>query len=727
MGMFYLWGSFVFSFLFVLGLPFALCLMMRGAASQASGWLLLAPAFGAALYFSAGTTLHSFGLRAFAVFWTLLGLSAVASIFILRSRRPPLRVFLVALGACSIGAALALALNSSDLAVSGLDYFPLTNDDTFAYLGLIDQIRTAGWIEPRIFYPAGYAPLIDHAVFTRAPSGIFSADLADVLALESHSAFFLSQRMALPVIALGASAIVMMATGSWVATLLCFAPLVFGNALLHQILQQFSSSTLGTVVAPVIVMLAIWTVRSERSEREIVAGHGLTGWGCGTLAITSMEAHPFYLMAFGLVALLPIVRHRQLKRTVSCLGAFIFGYLLASCILVLKIWPALVSQFVNAGNGHPGDWIASPGFLMQATGVAFTTTSRLMYYAGIPLVTAIIVFVVYLSAIAMIGWSLVKVAESEPVLRTDRTALFLIVVMVTALQVFLYGRGVGYGLLKLTDYFAFLGSVVIAVAVFQLGLTKAPIVRCSVLAAVAVYCLVAFVQKQRHILGFYAARIAQMPMPSAFRLDGKVKSETVLADLSGEPLNLFLYENRYLTTPIVFRPSESYRFTPLHGAMPATPRYIARIPWIGPSGARLADITYPAETMPAELMIVPAVGQIHLLLPDGNWGETEGGAAGGFSRWLTVSGKFIIFGSLTDQARLTLEMSAGPDLRPDNRIEVYFAGHLLQSVAPGELPVSVDVPLAAQTDPESVGEIRITGLAVGTRQVSVAQLRSFPR
>jgi hypothetical protein len=725
MGAFYLWGSLVFAFLFVLGLPFALGLTMRGTAPQYSGWLLLAPAFGATLYFSAGTTLHSLGLRAFAVFWTLTGLSAVASIVLLHSRRPPLRVFLVALGACFIGAALALALNSSDLAVSGLDYFPLTNDDTFSYLGLIDQIRTAGWIEPRITYPAGYAPLIDHAVFTRAPSGIFSADLAELLALETHSAFFLSQRIALPIIALGASGIVMLVTGSWVATVLCFAPLVFGNVLLHQILQQFSSSTFGTVVAPVIVALAIWTVRRERNEHEMVVGHGLTGWASGTLAIASLEAHPFYLMAFGLVALLPVVRHRQLKRTASCLGAFICGYLAASFILVIKIWPALVSQFVNAGNGHPGDWIASPGFLMQLTGLAFTTSPRLQSYGGFLLVTAIAVLVIHLSAIVIIGWSLTKVDRSEPVLRTDRTALFLIIVLVTILQVVLYARGVGYGLLKLTDYFAFLGSIVIAVAVFQIGLTEAGNIRRSMLAAFAIYCIVALVEKQRHILGFYADRSAQLPIPSTYRLNGKANREAVSADLSGEPLNLFLYENRYQTTPVVFRASESYRFGPL-GTGPAAPRYIARMPTIGALGARLADITYPSETMSADLTIVPATGQVHLLLPDPHWVDTEGMTIKKLRRWLSVSGKFFVFGPLTDQMNLAVEIAAGPDLRPDNRIEVYFAGRLLRSVAPNELPVGIDAPLAAQPGAETEGEIRVTGPTGGIRQVSVAQLQSFP-
>lgn len=727
MGAFYLWGGLEFASVLFLGLPFSIGLMMRDNAPRSLGWLLLAPALGATLYFSAGTILHSFGLRALPVFWTLIGLSATTSIVLLRSRRrPPLRIFAIAIGACFFGAAVALALNSVDLAVAGLDYFPLINDDTFSYLGHIDQIRSAGWIAPRISYPAGYVPLIDHAVFIRTPSVIFSADFADILKLETHSAFFLSQRMALPMIALGASAIVMIATGSRVATLLCFAPLVFGNVLLHQILQQFNSSTMGTVIGPVVVALTIWTVRSERSEREIAVGHLLVGWACGTLAITSVEAHPFYLMAFGFVALLPIVRDRQMKRTVSCVATFGCGYLAASFPLVVKVWPALMSQYVNAGNGHPGDWIASPGFLMQATGVTFTTDPRLMSYAVLPLLTAITVLVVLLSAIAIIGRGLINLDEPEPVLRSDRFTLFSIVVLFTILQIYLYDRGVGYGLLKLTDYFAFLGSVVIAVAAFEISLNSVEIVRLTMLAAITAYCVVTLIEKQ-HILTSYRERTASMPLPFAYNLGGEGAGETISADLSAEPLNLFLYENRYHTAQILFRASESSRYALLDGSQSAEPRYVARMFQVGAMGTVVADITYCTQTAAATLKIVPAAGQIHLLLPDPHWLAPDGDTVDQLWRWLSVSGKFVVFGQFSNQRSVVFQLAAGPDLLQSNRIEIYIEGQRLQSISPDALPIRINIPLAPQPDSTVTGEIRIAGPVSGIHQVSIKQLRSVPR
>jgi hypothetical protein len=726
MSAFYLLSSVQFASVFFLGFSLATALMMRDKGPQSSGWLLLAPALGATFYFSAGTIMHSLGFRAVAVFSALTGVSAFVSILLLGTwKRQALRAWLVGTAACFFAAATAIALNSADLAFAGLDYFPLTNDDTFSYIGLIDQIRTTGWIEPRVSYPAGYAPLIDHAVFTRTPGAIFVADFADILKLETHSAFFLSQRTALPMIALGASATVMIATGSWLATMLCFASLVCGNVLLHQILQQFNSSTMGAVIGTAVIALAIWTVRSERSQSEIVAGHGLVGWSCGTMAMTSMEAHPFYLIAFGLVAILPIVRDWQWKRAILCAAVFVVAYVATSFPFVIKVWPALIGQFVTAGNGHPGDWIASPRFLMQATGVTLTTAARLMSYRIIPVITSIAVLTTFVIAVAVLGWNSRKVAGFTKVLPSDQLALFLFVITVSFIQAFLYARGSGYGLLKLTDYFAFLPAVVISVAAYEMGLTDTRFTERTLVGLIAAYCVVAFVEKMG-VLGRYEERTAGMPLPSAYRLDAIGSSKVVFPDLSAEPLNLFLYENRYETTKILIRPSESYRFSPL-GERTAEPRDVARMFQVGNVESTLADITYPAEMAPPVLKTIPAAGQVHLYQPDNHWLPPEGNSVGLLSRWLSASGHFVIFGPLAANKKLEVHLAPGPDLRADNRIEIYIAGQLVQSVAPSDLPLVIRAPLAAQSSLEDQGEIRIVGPTAGIRQISVMHLGSVAR
>jgi hypothetical protein len=688
---------------------------------------LLAPALGGTFYFSAGTIMHSFGFKSVGVFSALMGVSAFASIIMLGTwKRQALRMWLIGAAVCFLAAAVAVALNSIDLVFAGLDYFPLTNDDTFAYLGHIDQLRITGWIKPRIAYPAGYAPVIEHALFTRTPGVIFIADFADILKLETHSAFFLSQRIALPMIALGASAIVMIVTGNWMATLLCFASLVCGNFLLHQILQQFNSSTMGTVIAPVVIAIAIWTVRSKRSGQELIVGHALTGWCCGAMAMTSMEAHPFYLIAFGLIAIIPVVRGRRLKQTIGSGVAFVAAYLAACFPFVIKLWPALIGQYVNAGNGHPGDWIACPGFLMQATGVTMATAASLTSYRIVPVITAVVVLITFVISVVVLGWSSGKGGKRTMVFSSDLLSLFLVAVMVSVIQALLYAHGSGYGLLKLTDYFAFLGAIVVSVAAYQLGMVESKVAGRVFVGLIVAYCVVAFVEKT-DFLGRYREKTTAMPLPSTYRLQASHSDTSVYPDLSGMALNLFLYENRYRTTQILFRQSESGRFSPL-GTVGATgPRDVARMLKVGIIGTTLADITYSAETSASVLKTVPAVGQIHLLEADSHWVQPDGEAVGTLRRWLSVSGQFVIFGPFGADRNLEANLAPGPDLRSDNRIEIYVAGQRIQTFAPNQLPLDISIPLPAQSNLEELNEIRISGATAGIRQITVAQLRSARR
>jgi hypothetical protein len=150
------------------------------------------------------------------------------------------------------------------------------------------------------------------------------------------------------------------------------------------------------------------------------------------------------------------------------------------------------------------------------------------------------------------------------------------------------------------------------------------------------------------------------------------------------------------------------------------------MPRVGVAGITVADITYPAITTPDALTVMPAAGQIHLLWPDPHWLAPEGEEVGKLHRWLSVSGKFVIFGPLV-QRSLAVEIAAGPGLRPDNQIVLYLGGQMVQSIAPNELPLSINAPITIQRGPETEGEIRIVGSAAGIRQISVSRLRSVPR
>src|SRR5207244_8842124 len=104
--------------------------------------------------------------------------------------------------------------------------------------------------------------------------------------------------------------------------------------------------------------------------------------------------------------------------------------------------------------------------------------------------------------------------------------------------------------------------VIVSVAAYQLGMTEAKGAKSLYAGLIVAYCVVAF-EGKTSILERYGERTAAMPLPSAYRLPANPSGSSVYPDLSGKPLNLFLYENRYQATRILFRPSETYRFSPL--------------------------------------------------------------------------------------------------------------------------------------------------------------------
>jgi hypothetical protein len=280
--------------------------------------------------------------------------------------------------------------------------------------------------------------------------------------------------------------------------------------------------------------------------------------------------------------------------------------------------------------------------LLQATGVTFTTADKLTAYPPIPFIAALAVLASVIISVAVLAWSAKKADKNNGVLRSDLLALCCLSLLVAILQTILYVRGLGYSLLKITDYFAFVGATVVSVAAFQLGLTKDKIVGRWLICLIGVYCAIAFIEKEK-VLGIYRARTALMPLPSVYGLDPHSARATIYPDLSAEPLNLFLFQNRYGTTRIAFRASETTRFNPTRGLDAAAPRQVARLFRVGALGTTVADITYSPNPPSTVLGIAPLEGQTHLVQPDPHWLAPEGGSAVDLLwRWLSVSGKFVI-------------------------------------------------------------------------------------
>jgi hypothetical protein len=174
--------------------------------------------------------------------------------------------------------------------------------------------------------------------------------------------------------------------------------------------------------------------------------------------------------------------------------------------------------------------------------------------------------------------------------------------------------------------------------------------------------------------------------------------------------------------------AESSRFG-MSSANPETAsREVVRVPRAGALGIVLADITYPEPLVGPMLTVAPLAGQTHLVQPDPHWLAPEIDASGSPWRWLSQSGRFLLYGLVPKGQRvLQMTLRAGPDLHPDNYVEIYLSGQRLQTVLPDQLPLQVEIGLPELTVAQTEGEIRIAGPVTGIHQLSVAKLLSIPR
>jgi hypothetical protein len=533
----------LFGFFLVLGLPAAVRLSQTMAdARLARGWVLLAPSIGVMLYLSSATMLHAIGVSGAALLYAALLLSMALLIAFDRSGTYRLLSLLLVVIVIVV---VAVALSSVDVDHAGLDYFPLTNDDTFSYLGLIDQIRSTGWVRPLITYPAGFQPLIAHAIDSRAPGAVLVADIADAFSLKSHTAFFLVQRLTIPVVATGATGVVLLATGSIWAACLCFVALICGNGVFYQVLQQFNSSSMGTIVGVVTLASLVWASSPERSYREAVAGWGIAGFSVGTMAVTSLEQHTFYLIACGAVFAAALFLRPCRKRFIGFGVAFAAGFFLPSFWIIARIWQITAGQYLSTAGDMNAAVLARPSFLYFMSGVTFFLPPKMSGHPVPLAICAVATVAVFIAATAYLLW---KSPGNNGALVLGLFGLVLL-----SLEALLYGLRIGYGLMKIADYFAFLSAVSTSVAAAMVASSSR--LRAAISFAVLTFCVFAAIQKIT-IFKFYRAETEKIALPETF--NSAHNSEP--AGLTMEQFNLFLYENRMVAAPIVVKPGRSNRF-----------------------------------------------------------------------------------------------------------------------------------------------------------------------
>jgi hypothetical protein len=623
-------------------------------------------------------------------------------------------------------------LNTSDFGGRSLsEYFPLTNGDTFAYLGYIDQFRQIGWEEPRLFYPSGLAPVIEHALGGRLGGVVAVAGIAEALGLETHTSFFMMQRLAMVIIALAAAGFAGWVTGRTFVSLFVYLLLIVGNFLLHQVLQQFNSSTMGTVVAVPLLWVASWTLTQREGMKGWYVGTALTGGLAGALAMASPEAHPFFLLA--LTSTFVVVLLRSPRRLAVLLGGMtaIFSYGLVCWSIVIQLWKFMFGQFFSTTGSHPGNWIAAPGILVQYSGLTFTLRPDLWGYPMHVGSGAILFMIVLVGCLGVIVRTLIQH-------RRDKDHLFrLLLPFMTVTLIFFCAQGIfyllgsGYTMLKTIDYAAFLPTVLVALGVhFFLDAHHGH--RRAILALLTVGTvgfLIVAIDGKTQILKRYRHIVRGMPKVTDYHVADWVfpTPQVLIPDLQGRggALDLFLYANRFGRHKIWIEQGASYRYRVIHATGP-THGWVVRVPRLGLPGLPLADITLSAAPTSDTLEILPTAGQV-VIQNGGGWLDPEGEDVYRLRRSLGKEGGFSVF-DLPEQNELALhlELWPGPDLRADNRIECLVNDRVIAILQPNDLPITVDLPLSGLAGTPARGLIRIMGAQAGPRQVFVLHLRTLP-
>jgi hypothetical protein len=715
-----LWATVIALCFAVVGMPLVLSLAAPEARSRLYFSLLLAPACGMSLYIGAAVWLHYFGISGRVVFVLVLGFAMIATVLVLRAAR--LAPSLLIAGGGTIIAAMLLGTLLNGLDFNGLsinDYFPLTNDDTFAYLSHVDQIRSIGWNEPRIVYPAGYYPEFD---YSRLPGVALIADLVATFGLPSHTAFFLVQRLSITVIALAAAGLAGSLTNSTRAAILCFLLVIGGNFLLHQCLQQFNSSTMGGVIALPLLWLVGWTLLRVNQRSASLLGAALSGAFAGFMAMASPEGHTLYLPALGFlfVAVLAVLRQWSIF---ALLPSFFSAYVLVTLPLIRILWSQILAQADS--SPHPGDWIATSAILLQYSGVRLVEDRSLLNYPTWVVAVTLVFAASSMAALVMLlntAWSAGRDGRLRE-LSLSCVAVPGLVFMVT--QIGLYAVGRGYILLKAIDYSSFLPPILIAVAAAKV-LDRSAWHRPQMIAAVAIATIwfsVVYSEKGK-ILSRYRADVVTMPKIEDYAIPnrGLLPAVQIFPDFEREVLNLFLYVNRFGPNRIALAAATSNRFEFLNQEK-QDPPLVARLARTGRAGVPIADIT-GKKLNPgiAGLQLSPAVGEVFVQRGDG-WMDPEGDSIAALFRWLGGSGGFVVFGHDHSQHRaLTIDLRPGPDLRSANMVEIVMADQVLATVPPAQLPATITLPLPLLAGQLLPGMIRILGPQAGPRQVSVVSL-----
>lgn len=462
----------------------------------------------------------------------------------------------------------SLFLHYKDYHEVGLyDYFPVTNGDTFSYLGQIDQIRFAKKLLPPIEYPAGYSPQYLHAVYLRSGVTALVAGQAELFNIETHVAFFSMIRMTLILVAIGVFSLILLFSKSYFFATMGTLMFCGGNFMFHQVFQQFLSSSFGVVCAIELLILMVLTIEKKYKFGVVL----LLGLASGIFGLTSPEAQFFIMLGLFIFLIMSTLKISSSllppKRPISCCGLYLVGFCLGAFPLLPYHYIQLAQQSLSRLHAHPGDWIARIGYLTQAsglvplyTGLSISQHSHLVIGGVIAISLLVVIGTIYLVL------SPFTVKEG----RSDGTQYFMLgVVSLTVLIVFaiLMIQGKGYIMLKSFDYHCFIPAIILPVSFYRFMTTTYIIqpgwqtraIKGTLL--VFVLCFISLAIPAKLVaLNYYGAFSKESPPLEMFCYEDETKAKItgIVSDL--QKVDLFLYMNRWRDVPIDFTSSVTHRY-----------------------------------------------------------------------------------------------------------------------------------------------------------------------
>lgn len=609
---------------------------------------------------------------------------------------------------------IANCSTSVDILQFGLhEYFPLTNDDTFSYLGLMDQVRTVAKFAPTLTYANGLSPFIEHAIVLRGGVTAFAAGLADLLNLQSYEAFFLLLRTSAAINLTVLLALTIFLKIKPQLILLTLILIVSGNFFMHQVLQQFLSSMIGAVLAA--FSLAITAFLSKKAAKRTYI---LLGASVGSAFIASPEAGPFYLACFGIIVITAgfFLRRRETipQAIVSCCA----GFLISTNILLVETVKAIASQALQYSSGHPGDRFAVASSIIQFTGVDLVGAQALSWFvifASVAVCAAVVLFAV---------WSTSHLATTIRLNdRSDQALLPLLIYTVCGsfMLATMFAARKGYGYLKLMEYFDVIVPVVFIGLAFLLsgrGFSRRIAARFLIVTFVACISMIYAMGRQRlystyqnelEARGTLAAFTAKLPSSCS-------EAPVVIPDGSGMPLELAAYMNSGLPSLFILYPTNSVRFR-MVGTRPF-PQYVL----MGAS-KMTTDVNRPAMAgfdEAARLFMID--GYINVGSGGSGWHLPEGSPDP--LRWMSSRATFDVFFQHANDMFLHFYVhDAGPDMKAGETIEVIFGETIVARFGAVEFLGEHLIRLPVQNGPKIVhAEMRVGGEATGSRHFRIGRL-----